>query len=137
MFNAAYQSATRPSRLRGVIYGFASLLPAPVSRGIAEALRAARRLLRRSTAAPDRLGAELATELAAMPDAGGALLLLHSVSAANLAGLPAAIAAEAIGGLSVVLRRTPAEMDTTDAAADPIAVVMTRLRAHFGDRLRV
>lgn len=137
VFNAAYQSATRPSRLRGTIYGVASLLPAPVGRGIAQSLRAARRLLRRSTATPDRLGVELAGELAAMPDAAGALVLLHSVSAANLAGLPAAIAPEAIGGLSVVLRRTPVEMDTTDAAADPIAVVMTRLRAHFGARLRV
>ncbi len=137
-FSARYQSASAPSRLRGTLYGLASQLPPEAGHAIAQRLRSIRRLVQRSTnGTQDAMGQELASMLVGIPDARGALLLLHSVSAANLASLPDSVSAEAIGGLAVVLRRTVREMDTTDAAAEPIATVMRRLRDHWGDRLRI
>lgn len=137
-FSARYQSASVPSRLRGTLYGLASQLPSPASHAVAQGLRSVRRLVLRSTrAARDSLGPELAALLAGIPDASGALLLLHSVSAANLASLGDTVAPDSVGGLAVVLRRTEREMDTTDAAAEPVAQVMRRLRAQWGRRLRI
>jgi len=65
------------------------------------------------------------------------LLLLHSVSAANLAGLTAALPAARLGALALVLRRTPKEMDRDDPGPQPIAAILTGLAAHFGERLRL
>lgn len=137
-FSTRYQSASTPSRLRGALYGLASQLPPEAGHAVAQGLRSMRRLVQRSTTGTqDMMGRELAVILAGTPDARGALLLLHSVSAANLASLPDAVSAESIAGLAVVLRRTVREMDTTDAAQEPIAAVMRRLRDHWGERLRI
>ncbi len=137
VFESLYQTAARQSTFRRLVYSVTSHLPSCAGRVIAEGLRSARRMVQRVTPMPDRLGEELAAELRAMPDADRGLVLLHSVSSANLASLPAAMAPDSIGGLAVVLRRTPQEMDTTDAAPQPVGTVVRGLRAHFGPRLHL
>jgi len=64
-------------------------------------------------------------------------VLLHSASSANLDSLVNALRPNAIGALAVVLRRTPADMDLTDAAPRSTAVVLHRLIAQFGTRLHL
>lgn len=137
VFESLYQTAARQSAFRRLVYSASSHLPGNAGRAIAEGLRSARRMIQRVTLVADRLGEELGVELQRMPDACRALVLLHSVSSANLASLPAAIAPDAIGGLAVVLRRTPLEMDTTDAAPQPVGTVVRALRRHFGTRLHL
>src|SRR5262249_53550762 len=87
--------------------------------------------------APDGFGEQLATALTADGDPARDLLLLHSVSAANLAGLTAALPAARLGALALVLRRTPKEMDRDDPRPPPIAAILTGLAAPFGERLRL
>lgn len=129
-FTAVYQTAGQGGLGRRAVFSLASRLPAPVAAAVAPPIRALRRRLRRG-AVPDRFGAELAAALA--PD-GGDVVVLHSVSAANLAGLPAALPAQAI---CVVLRRTPDEMDRDDPAPRPVPAVLRSLIAAFGRRLRL
>lgn len=137
VFESLYQTAARQSPFRRLVYSASSRLPMGAGRAIAEGMRSARRMIQRVTPVPDRLGEELAAELRGMPDADRGLVLLHSVSSANLASLPAALAPDSIGGLAVVLRRTPVEMDTTDAAPQPVGTVIRALREHFGSRLHL
>jgi glycosyltransferase involved in cell wall biosynthesis len=128
-FSTRYQSAGGGGPLRRLIYGTLSGLPAGTAWRAAQALRFARRRL--SGPRVDGFGAELAAALAAERATAEDAVLLHSVSAANLAGLPTALAPR----LLVVLRRTPEEMDTDDAAPEPILALLTRLHATPGLRL--
>ncbi|MGE0223827.1 MAG: hypothetical protein AB7F35_05410 [Acetobacteraceae bacterium] len=137
VFESLYQTAARPSRMRTLSYGLASRLPDALGHRLAESLRAGRRLVRRAQAERDRFGGELAAALTAIGGAGRDCVLLHSISAANLDSLPSALRPDGVGALAVVLRRTPQEMDTTDAAPRPVAAVLRDLRAHFGPRLRL
>jgi glycosyltransferase involved in cell wall biosynthesis len=136
-FLARYQNGGQPGAIRGLLYGSASYLPRSVAPLIAEGLRAVRRALLRCAATPDTMGEELATILGGLGGAQDDLVLLHTVSAANLHGLPSAIEPDAIGNLAVVLRRTPEDMDITDAAPLGMKTVLTRLIAHFGNRLHL
>jgi glycosyltransferase involved in cell wall biosynthesis len=128
-FGTRYQSAGGGGPLRRLLYGALSGLPAGAARRAAEALRVARRGL--AGARVDGFGAELAAALAADGATAEDAVLLHSVSAANLAGLPAALAPR----LLVVLRRTPEDMDRDDAAPEPILALLARLHAAPGLRL--
>ena len=136
-FRARYQTGGQPSALRGVLYGSASHLPRTLAPLAAQGLRAARRAVRRSLTASDTMGQELAAALAALGGARRDLVLLHSVSTANLHGLTAALARDAVGGLAIVLRRTPEEMDIADPGPQPVQQVLGGLIAHFGDRLHL
>jgi glycosyltransferase involved in cell wall biosynthesis len=134
-FTAAYQSAGGGGALRRALFGLAVRGPMPVAARVAPLLQRVRRGLRRS--APDGFAEQLAAALAEDGDASRDLLLLHSVSAANLAGLAGAFPAARLGGAAIVLRRTPAEMDRDDAGPLPIAAILKGLVAHFGERLRL
>jgi len=134
-FQSQYQAASQPSKLRGALYGFASRLPSAVTPKVAQGLRAARRMTSRLVPTNDAMGAELAAALTDLGNTRNDLVLLHSVSSANLHGLPGTLGPDAIGGLAVVLRRTPEEMDRADAAPQTVATVLALLIAHFGRRL--
>ncbi len=134
-FAAAYQSAGGGGALRRIVFGLAARAPMPLAAGVAPLLQRVRRGLRRP--APDGFAEQLAAALKADGDAARDLLLLHSVSAANLAGLAAALPGPRLGAIAIVLRRTPEEMDGDDAGPLPIAAILTGLFAHFGQRLRV
>jgi glycosyltransferase involved in cell wall biosynthesis len=136
-FRARYQTGGQPSALRSILYASASHLPRAVAPLVAQSLRAVRRTARRNLATPDTFGEELAAALAALGGTQRDLVLLHSVSAANLHGLTGALGRDAVGGLAVVLRRTPEEMDIADAAPQAVKTVLARLIAHFGDRLHL
>jgi hypothetical protein len=136
-FRAQYQTGGQPSALRDLLYAAASHLPKAWAPPVAQSLRAVRRILLRSLAAPSTMGQELVGALAALGGAQRDLVLLHTVSAANLHGLPDALARDAVGGLAIVLRRTPEEMDIADAAPQPVQMVLARLIGHFGDRLHL
>ncbi|NKC33381.1 glycosyltransferase, partial [Falsiroseomonas selenitidurans] len=97
-------------------------------------LRTLRRRLRGGAADP--LGAELAAALAAAGAGAGDALLLHSVSGANLHSVATGPALPPVT-LLVVLRRMPAEMEADDPAPDRLPALLARLRARFGDRLRL
>ncbi|MBV1795919.1 hypothetical protein [Siccirubricoccus sp. G192] len=130
-FGTRYQTSGGGGGLRRALFAAAARLPAPLAAQVAPPLRAFRRHLRRG-AAPDGFGAELA---AALGDADGRdLVLLHSVSAANLTGLPATLP---LAALCVVLRRTPGEMDRDDPGPEPVGAVLRGLAARFGSRLRL
>lgn len=118
-FRARYQTGGQPSALRGVLYASASHLPRPLAPLAAQSLRIARRAVRRNLAASDTTGQELVAALAALGGAQRDLVLFHSASAANLHGLTDALAPDAVGGLAIVLRRTPGEMDIADPAPGP------------------
>lgn len=135
IFTAAYQSAGGGGRAREALFGLAARLPAPLARSVAPPLRVLRRTLRRP--AVDTFASELASALAVVGGAQRDLVLLHSVSAANIAGLASALAPSAVGALALVLRRTPREMDCDDAAPQPIFVVLRALADHFGSKLRL
>jgi glycosyltransferase involved in cell wall biosynthesis len=132
---APYQTAGGGGALRRLVYGLAARAPIPVAAQVAPLSQRLRRGLRRP--APDGFAEELAAALAADGDASRDLLLLHSVSAANLAGLAAALPAARLGAIAIVLRRTPEEMDRDDAGPLPIEAILTGLAAHFGQRLRL
>jgi len=134
-FVAHYQSGGQQSTLRAVLYTAAARLPGRLAPLVAQPLRTARRMVQRHFAAPDSLGAELASALHVLRGTRGDLVLLHSVSAANLLGLTQALAPNAVGALAIVLRRTPEEMDLADAAPIPVKAVLGRLRQHFDGRL--
>lgn len=129
VFGARYQSAGSGGRLRRLLYVALAELPEGVSRRGTEALRGARRWLYRARS--DSFGAELAEALAAEAAGAEDVVLLHSVSAANLAGLSKALAPR----LLVILRRTPSEMDRDDAAPEPVLRLLARLYAAPGLRL--
>jgi glycosyltransferase involved in cell wall biosynthesis len=133
-FTAAYHSGGGGAARRA-LFGAAARLPTALAAQVTPPLRQLRRMLRRS--APDGFGAELAAALTASGDTSRDLLLLHSVSAANLAGLAAALPAARLGAIAIVLRRTPEEMDRDDSAPLPMAAILGGLAAHFDARLRL
>lgn len=132
-FTAAYQSAGGGGALRRTLFGLAARLPTPLAAHVTPSLQELRRVLRRP--APDGFAEQLKMALVASGDASRDLLLLHSVSAANLAGLAAALPATRLGAMAIVLRRTPEEMDRDDSGPLPIALILAGLTAHFGARL--
>ena len=134
-FGALYQSAGGGGAARRALFGLAAQLPRPIAACVAPPLRLLRRALRRP--APDGFAAELAAALTASGDSSGDLVLLHSASAANLAGLVAALPADGLGALAIVLRRTPAEMDRDDAGPQPVAEILAGVAGYFGRRLRL
>ncbi len=134
-FAAAYQSAGQGGSLRRAVFGLGSRLPASLAARVAPPLRQLRRSVRRPMA--DGFAAELAAALAGLCDTGADLVLLHSVSATNLAGLASALPPDRLGALAVVLRRTPDDMDRDDAGPRPMAAILAELRACFGSKLRL
>ena len=136
-FRALYQKSGQPSVLRDLLYGVASHLPGAVQPAATRGLQSIRRAAQRFSTPRDTFGKELATALVGLGGAERDLVLLHTVSAANLHGLAAALPRHAVGGIAVVLRRTPEEMDSDDAAPQSIRVVIRRLILHFGHRLHV
>ncbi len=129
IFDTRYQSAGRGGRLRALLYGGLAHMPPGVALRAADALRAARRRLGGKQV--DGFGTELASALAEEGATAEDAVLLHSVSAANLAGLTAPLASR----LLVVLRRSPAEMDADDAAPEPVFALLRRLSATPGLRI--
>ncbi|MEI7712755.1 MAG: hypothetical protein WCI94_15045 [Rhodospirillales bacterium] len=134
-FAAGYQSAGQGGSLRRAVFGLGSRLPAPLAQFVAPPFRAMRRAMRRSN--PDGFAAELALALVGLGDTSADLVLLHSVSANNLAGLASALRPDSLGVLAVVLRRTPDDMDRDDAGPQPTAAILSELRAVLGVKLRL
>jgi hypothetical protein len=128
-FDTRYQSAGRGGRLRALLYGGLAHMPPGVALRAADALRATRRRLGGKQA--DGFGIELAAALAEEGATAADAVLLHSVSAANLAGLTAPLAPRML----VVLRRSPKEMDADDAAPEPVVALLQRLSTTPGLRL--
>src|SRR6202035_4905671 len=100
-------------------------------------MRQLRRQLRRNTATKDPFGRELAAALRCLAAGQKDFVLLHSVSAANLADLGEAVAPAMLGRLMVVLRRTPENMDTDDAGPRPIVSVLRHLHDIYGCQLKL
>ena len=91
----------------------------------------------RAAARPaDGLGPELARELGRLRAGPADLLLLHSVSGANLYSLAITEGLPDVT-LLVVLRRMPAEMEADDPAPESVTALLHRLAARFGPRLRL
>ncbi len=136
-FRTRYRAGGTGNPLRRIAYGGASLLPPMAARWVARTLRAGRRAARRELPVGDTLGSELAAALHAAGGGARDLVLLHTVSVANLCSLLAGLPREAVGTLAVVLRRTPDEMEIADGAPVPVAQVLDALASHFGERLRL
>jgi hypothetical protein len=135
VFSALYQTSTGGGQLRGVLFRACSLLPPHLSGSAADFVRRTHRAIRAGR--PDGFGRELASAMAALHPTGRDLLVLPSVSSANLAGLPDALAPTLAGGIAVILRRLPEEMDQTDPGDAPVDAILRRLHRHFGSRLRL
>lgn len=131
-FDTGYRTAGGGGRARALVFGAAARLPGPLAACAAPAMRALRRALRRPRA--DGFVAELTAALAGVGACDADLVLLHSVSAANLAGL---LSQEVAGTLAVVLRRTPAEMDRDDPGPVPVGRLLRGLATRMGSRLRL
>ena len=129
VFRTPYRSAGGNWRLRGFLYGALARLPGSTAWHAAEVLRGARRGI--AGARVDGFGSELVATLAVEGATEADAVLMHSVSAASLAGLPEMLAPR----LLLVLRRTPKEMDRDDAAPEPVLALLRRLHAQPGLRL--
>ena len=116
-FSAQYQASGAGGRGRAAILAACSRLPPWASGPAAEALRRLHRGLRRGRA--DSFGRELAAALRQQLAADSDVLVLPSVSSANLAGLADAPEPAALGRIAVILRRLPTEMDQSDPLAGP------------------
>jgi len=136
-FRTRYRTGGAPNPLRRIAYTGASLLPPMAALWVARTLRSGRRVIRRELPVGDTLGGELAEALEAAGGGAQDLVLLHTVSVANLYSLPSGLPRDAVGTLAVVLRRTPDEMEIADGAPVPIAQVLDALASHFGERLRL
>lgn len=138
MLHPAFSAPVRSTGgevLRRTLYGAAGRLPSAMAMRVAPPLRALRRLLR--PPAPDGFGAELALALKAAGDTAHDLLLLHSISAAQLSGLAGAFPATCLGRIAIVLRHTPEEMDRIDAGPRPVTTILAEMREYFRARLRL
>jgi hypothetical protein len=135
IFSALYQTSGAGGRLRGVLYRACSLLPPQLSISAADLARRTHRAVRAGR--PDSFGRELAAALAAMQSTGDDILVLPSVSSANLAGLPEALGPTVVGRIAVILRRMPDEMDQNDPGPTPTSAILRQLDSHFGSRLRL
>jgi hypothetical protein len=134
-FSARYQTSGGGGWPRQALFAAASHLPAAFAGALARSGRGFRRQLRRNGTAGDPFGGELARALAELGGERRDLVLLHSVSAANLASLAEAVPTDLIGGLLIVLRRPPADMDRDDPGPEPIAEILHRLRVIHGTKL--
>ena len=137
-YRPSFAPARRPlgsGTLRRAWFGLVAHLPSPLAAHVMPPMRALREALRRP--AVDGFGAQLAAALAVSGDTSRDLVLLHTVSAANLTGLSAAVPPTKLGALAIVLRHTPEEMDRVEAGPQPIATILAGLAAHFGARLRL
>ena len=134
VLGAAYQSAGGGGLARRAAFGLAARLPAPLAGLVGPGLRALRRSWRNS--AGDALGQELAAALLALRATPDDMLLLHSVSGANLHAVATAVGFPEVTVL-VVLRRMPAEMAADDPAPEPLPALLARLAARFGAGLRL
>ena len=134
-FTAMYHSAGGGGAPRQALFAAAGRLPAPLAARVAPFGQGLRRAFKR--AAADGFAAELAAALDTVGDVSRDLLLLHSVSAANLAGLATALPATKLGTIAIILRRTPADMDRDDAGPMAIAAILGGLAAHLGAALRL
>ncbi len=134
VLGSAYQSAGGGGVVRRLAFGLAARLPGPLAGRVAPPLRALRRAMRGQGVDP--LGAELASALAMLGAGSGDMLLLHSVSGANLHALALAESLPMVT-LLVVLRRMPAEMEADDPAPEPLPALLRRLAERFGPRLRL
>jgi glycosyltransferase involved in cell wall biosynthesis len=125
------------SRLRRGLLTAASFLPPYIATAAASVMQRLRRQLReaKQEADADPFGRDLAKALNAIGP--GAILLVHTITAARLATLEAALPAAAIDRLLIILRHSPVEMDQLDPASLPVAMVLTRLAHHFGDRFQL
>jgi len=137
VFRTLYQSAGRSSAVRALAYSLAAHLPHGLGHSVAQSMRAARRFTTRSRRATDSMGAELTAALAALGATTRDVLLLHSVSSANLFGLAKSLPRSPAVRLAIVLRRTPQDMDQTDAAPVPIAQVLRELAVGSGRGCRL
>jgi hypothetical protein len=135
VFSALYQASARSGRLRGVLFRACCLLPPPMSGTAADFVRRTHRAIRPGR--PDAFGRELAAALADLQPTDSDVLVLPSVSSANLAGLRDALAPTIVGRIAIVLRRLPEEMDQSDPGPTPIGAILLRLHSHFGSRLRL
>ncbi len=133
-FSARYQTSGGGGWPRQALFSMASRLPAALAGSVAPPIRQLRRQLRRGGGTDDPFGRELATVLAELGEPGDNLILLHSVSAANLASLAEGLAPGS-GHLLIVLRRTLDDMDTDDSGPRPIAEILRRLRGVHGANL--
>lgn len=131
-FTARYQTSGGGGTARSAIFGAASYLPAPMAELVAPPLRTLRRRFR--VAKADAMADELDAALAEFEPKPGDLVLLHSVSGANLGSL---LHGPDIGGarLLIVLRRMPHEMEADDPAPESLVRLFDRLRRRFDSRL--
>jgi hypothetical protein len=134
-FNARYQTSGDGGPLRATLLGAFSRLPPGIADNATAMLRRVRRIQRGGQA--DSFGRELAGALRALQSTGSDVLVLPSVSAANLAGLADALAADTVGRICIVLRRLPEEMDASDSGPSPIGTILRGLGDHFGPGLHL
>ncbi len=132
-FSARYQTSGSGGAARAALLGAISRLPDGVSDLATRLLRRARRTARGGQA--DSFGTELAAALRELAPTGDDVLVLPSISAANLGGLAGALDPEAVARLVIVLRRLPAEMDDSEPGPEPTHALLRRLQAHLGPRL--
>ena len=135
IFSARYQTSGEGGRLRAAVFGASSRLPSTISDVATVILRRVHRSKRRGQT--DSFGRELAATLLEHRSTESDVLVLPSVSSANLAGLADALGPAAVGRIVIVLRRLPEEMDQTDPGPSPISAIMRRLGDHFGSRLQL
>jgi len=133
VLGSAYQTAGGGGLVRRCIFGLAAHLPGPFAAFVGPAVRNLRRKL--PPFARDGLGRELAAQLAHFGAGPADMLLLHSVSGANLFSLCDAQLPPVT--LLVVLRRMPAEMEADDPAPELLVALFQRLADRFGQRLRL
>ena len=134
VFSALYQTSGAGGRLRSFLFRACGLLPAGLSGAVADLARRTHRAMRAER--PDGFGHELAAALAELRPTDTDLLVLPSVSSANLAGLADALAPTVVGSIAVILRRLPEEMDQSDPGPTFIDAILRRLHSYFGSRLR-
>jgi hypothetical protein len=135
IFTARYQTSGGGGWPRQALFSAVSHLPAGLPGTVAPPMRRLRRLLRQSGAPHDPFGRELAAALEEHGPGRDDIVLLHSVSAANLASLLDALAPDQIRQLLIVLRRTPQDMDTDDPGPEPVAVLLRRLGERYEAKL--
>ena len=134
-FSARYQTTGRGGRLRSTLLGASSHLPPGLSDSVTTSLRRLRRRFRRRHS--DSFGRELAAALLKEGASESDVLLLPSVSSANLAGLADALVPTAVARIAIVLRRLPQEMDQSEPGPVPISAILHRLLDHFGHKLQL
>ena len=134
-FASRYQTSGGGGWPRRALFRTLSWLPDQVATVQAAAIRGMRRWARRRGIQDDLFGRELADWLRLKGNGQTDFVLMHSVSAANLASVLLQLAPESCAGLLIVLRRTPEDMDTDDPGPAPIGTLLRRLAARYGDKM--